>query len=99
MVEKGCEDCDYFVKHDSYDFFGLCLDEDRLITKKERCRNQKDIDIERIEEILKEKGWIYCISCGEPIFTLDELDDHKKGRLASEKYTDEVASEDSPAAD
>ncbi len=99
MVEKGCEECDYFVKHDSYDFIGFCINEDRLITKKERCPGQKDIDIERLKEILREKGWIYCITCGEPIFSLEELEEHKKGRLVEDRFSDDVASEDSPAAD
>lgn len=99
MEEKGCEECDYFVKHDSYDFIGLCLNEDRLITKKEKCDGQKDINLEKIKKKLEERGWIYCITCEEPIFTLEELEDHKKGSLRLEQLSDEVASEDSPAAD
>ncbi len=98
MGEKGCEDCDYFVKHDSYDFIGLCLDEDRLITKKEKCKGQKDIDIKKIKEILEDRGWIYCISCGEPIFSIEEIENHKKGKLRLDELSDDVASEDSPTA-
>ncbi|MFP4000447.1 MAG: hypothetical protein ACLFU5_00910 [Thermoplasmata archaeon] len=77
----------------------MCINKDRLITKKEICPGQKDIDRERLKEILKEKGWIYCITCNEPIFSLDELEDHKKGRLIEKRFSDDVAAEDSPTAD
>ncbi|MFP4608918.1 MAG: hypothetical protein ACLFNY_05000 [Candidatus Aenigmatarchaeota archaeon] len=99
LVDKGCEECDYFVKHDSYDFMGICVNKDKVVTKKVTCPGQKDIDRKRLREILKEKGWIYCITCGEPIFSLDGLKEHKKGRLVEERFSDEVAAEDSPAAD
>ncbi|MBS3817766.1 MAG: hypothetical protein KGY76_09420 [Candidatus Thermoplasmatota archaeon] len=99
MGEKGCDECDYFVKHDSYDFIGMCQNQDKTITKKEVCPDQKEIDREKLKEILEEKGWIYCLTCDEPIFSLEELEEHKKGRLVEKRFSDEVASKDSPAAD
>ncbi len=99
MGEEGCEECQYFIKHDFYDFIGLCVQKDKLVTKKERCEGQEKVNEEEIEDVLKERGWVYCISCDEPIFSVEELEDHSEDRVVEDRLSDDVASEDTPAAD
>ncbi len=99
MGEKGCEKCQYFIKHDYYDFIGLCVRKDKFLTEKKECNGQEKIKEEEMKEVLKERGWVYCISCDEPIFSIEELEDHSGDRIVEDRLSDDVAAEDSPAAD
>ncbi len=94
-----CESCVYFIAHDAYDYFGVCERNEKVVIANYKCEEFKKIQIEEIKKVIKEKGKVYCLSCKKPIYSVDELKEHLKGRIFMDIFCDEVAAEESPTAD
>ncbi len=98
---SGCSSCVFFKVHDLFDYIGYCTIKDELIVGGESgCPHYKPVDKSQLVELLRERGWIYCVTCKKPIYSEEELDEYlEKYRVNVDFFNDTVAAEESPAAD
>ena len=87
-----CERCVYFIAHDAYDYFGVCERNEKVVMANYKCEGFKEIRIEEIKKVIKEKGKVYCLSCKKPIYSVDELKEHLKERVFMDIFCDGVYS-------
>ncbi|MEM2215732.1 MAG: hypothetical protein QXP57_04090 [Nitrososphaerota archaeon] len=96
----SCPECVNFTIHPDYPYLVICLEKQQLAPlPKEVCKDYVEKTWEKLIEMLSERGFLYCSECKKPIYSLDELNNHKKEFISLEFFPDEVASEESPAAD
>lgn len=73
---------------------------DQLISlPREGCEDYVEKNWKKLVEVLSEKGFLYCVECNKPIYTIEELTKHKKEFIPIEFFHDDVASEEALAAD
>jgi hypothetical protein len=101
MSTKGkefyCTKCTKYVLHDTYHFLGYCNSKEQIITSAEgACENFEVMDLDKA---FKENGWLYCLTCKKPMYSVEELKEHVGDMLTFHVYNDEVASEESPSGD
>jgi hypothetical protein len=95
--EFYCTKCARYILHDTYYFLGYCSSKEQIIPHSEgACEHFEAIDLAKA---LKENGWLYCVTCRKPVYSIEELRDHVGDILAFQVYNDEVASEESPSGD
>ena len=97
--DLNCEKCVSFIPHDTFEYMGLCDKRTELVISGKQtsmCENFKEVTLEELKKTLEEKGWLYCVSCKEALYTLEELEEHHRDILAASAYADIVASEESP---
>jgi len=95
--EFYCSRCTKYFSHDIYNFLGYCDSKEQIIPKTEgACEHFEAIDLDKT---FKENGWIYCVSCKKPIYSVKELKDHTGDVISSKVYHDDIASEESPSGD
>jgi hypothetical protein len=98
---KDCRKCVYFKSHDTYEYFGLCIEKNELQVKTpsmEACHEYKEVGIDDLKNVLFRRGWIHCLSCNKAIYTVEELVEHLEDELGLDLYSDVVASEEAPTA-
>ncbi|MGQ9781845.1 MAG: hypothetical protein ACUVQ8_06320 [Nitrososphaeria archaeon] len=92
-----CTKCARYVSHDIFICLGYCREKDQIVPLAEDvCDKFEAVDIERA---IKEKGWIHCLTCKMPVYSVESLEGHIGHVLAAEIYGDGVASEEAPSAD
>jgi hypothetical protein len=95
--EFYCPRCAKYISHDIYISLGYCDSKSQIIPKAEgACEHFEAIDVDKA---FKENGWMYCISCKKPFFSVEELGDHIGHMMSSKVYQDDIASEESPSGD
>jgi hypothetical protein len=62
------------------------------------CEEFKEVNLEGRLRVLSLRGWLRCRSCNRAIFTVEELRDHLDDEMGGEVFSDNVASEEAPAA-
>jgi hypothetical protein len=62
------------------------------------CEEFKEVNLEGCLRVLSLRGWLRCRSCNRAIFTVEELRDHLDDEMGGEVFSDNVASEEAPAA-
>lgn len=99
--EEDCRKCRFFRPHDTYNYFGFCVDKNELKIQtldKEVCDDYKEVSLEDLKGILLRRGWLFCLSCKKALYTVEELVEHINDELKSDLFSDIVASEEVPAA-
>jgi hypothetical protein len=95
--EFYCTRCAKYVLHDTYHFLGYCNSKQQIVPYSEGgCEHFEALDL---NTAFKENGWLYCVTCRKPVYSIDELREHVGDILTSHVYNDEVASEESPSGD
>ncbi len=95
-----CGRCVFFRPHDVYEYMGYCTKKGLLVTADNRpCSDYKEASVEDLKKVLEERGWLYCASCKEPIYDVDDLMKHAAHLHYQDTFSDEVATEEAPAAD
>nr|KJR72385.1 MAG: hypothetical protein TU36_02425 [Vulcanisaeta sp. AZ3] len=89
-----------FIPHAIYTWFGLLKSRNSVVTKEEGAKFSpfaKDTE-NRLRDALSSFGWVYCVDCRQPLFTLEEALEHsKRGHLLTNMFMpDEVAPEEVP---
>jgi len=100
-MEKNCRKCVHLQHHDTYRYFGVCVEKNELkvtTPAMEVCDGYHEIRLEDLKKILLKKGWIRCLSCNKTLFTVEELIEHLEDELGFDPYSDTVASEEAPTA-
>jgi hypothetical protein len=78
----------------------ICVGDNTVISMpKEECSGYVERDFETLVKLLLERGFLYCADCRQPIYSPDELRQHARDRVIALIPPDEVAYEESPAAD
>jgi len=78
----------------------ICVEDNTVISMpKEECSGYVEREFEVLVKLLLERGFLYCADCRQPIYSPDELRHHAKDRVMASIPPDEVACEESPAAD
>ncbi len=101
MSVKGktflCPKCARYISHDVFTYLGYCSERDQIVPAAEdTCERFESVDVEKA---IREKGWINCLTCRTPIYSVKALEGHIGHMLAAEVYGDSVASEEAPSAD
>ncbi len=95
-----CGDCTHYAPHEPYNFMGLCCRTGELrVYMCNPCPDYSPRTEAEAARALEERGWAYCATCREPLFTPEELKAHSGHLLVSDVFLDEAGFEDSPAAD
>lgn len=98
-----CRECLFFRVHDSFEYLGYCVSLKEVVVlsdKKKPCPHFKEVTFEDLKEVLSSEGFLYCVTCGEYIHTLEELEKHLKNHVITRShFSDDVAGEESPVAD
>lgn len=78
----------------------ICMEDNTVISMpREECPGYVEADFEALVKLLLERGFLYCADCRQPIYSPDELRQHAGDRIIAIIPPDDVASEESPAAD
>ena len=91
----------FFRPHDTYEYFGLCTDENKLKIKKpymETCDKYREVELEYLKKVLLWKGWLHCLTCNKAIYSVEELFQHLDDELGPYVFSEIVASEEAPIA-
>lgn len=91
---------DEYVPHAIHTWFGYLKVRGLIVPKEEGAKHgpfTKDTE-KRLREALVMYGWVYCVDCRRPIFSIDEALDHiKQGHLLTNEFMhDDVAPEEVP---
>ncbi len=97
---KRCYDCTFFYVHPIYSNIGFCKIHKKVVDKDFYCDEFKEVKVEDLFKILKERGWVYCSDCKKPIFDEEELKKHlnMNHHVTVSFLKDAVAKEESPGA-
>lgn len=99
--EQTCGNCACFKPHDTYKYLAVCVATDKLMVKKPStggCAAFKEVSYEDLRKALLTRGWLYCVSCDKPLFTVEELAEHLEHELGSDLFCDVAAREEAPPA-
>ena len=100
MGLASCCTCVNFMPHDVYEYMGFCVRRGQIVVSDETtCECYRELAFDDIRRALVDRGWVYCVTCRQPIYSMDELEKHIGETIAIGVYVDSVASEDSPPAD
>ncbi|MFW6038147.1 MAG: hypothetical protein ACOC89_01250 [Candidatus Saliniplasma sp.] len=99
MSTKTCQDCVYFIAHDSYNYIGYCKRKKEISFSDDECPKVKEVELKELKKVLEEQGWVYCETCKKPIYDVKELKNHTQGKIVWESFPDDVAAEESPGGD
>ncbi len=95
-----CGNCTHYAPHYPYSFMGLCCKTGELHVYVEKpCPDYAPRTGREALKALSERGWAYCATCMEPIFTPGDMETHRGHLVVAEVFVDEAGFEDSPAAD
>ncbi len=98
--EISCTRCVHCVPHDTVRHMSFCDRKKELVVYgKKKCQSFEIVDMEEVKKTLKERGWVYCLSCSRPVFLFEDLNDHIGDIIVQETFSDNVASEDNASAD
>ncbi|MCL7393334.1 MAG: hypothetical protein LZ169_00675 [Thaumarchaeota archaeon] len=98
--EIRCLKCFKYSPHPIYPSIMVCVEDNTVISMpKEACSRYVERDFEALAKLLLERGFLYCADCRQPIYSLDELRQHAGDKVIAIIPSDEVACEESPAAD
>lgn len=99
----SCRNCVFFKVHDSYEYLGYCINLREVVvlsSEKVPCPQFKEVTLEDLKRVLSSEGFLYCVTCGEYIHTIEELGRHlEKHIIVRSHFSDDVAGEESPVAD
>lgn len=100
-MEYICKHCVFFKPNIYYPFIGYCiLREEGTRIKVEVCRDFRKSSFEELKNILREQGWLYCVTCGRVITDEKELEEHVREHLITTGVViDEAVSEEAPMGD
>lgn len=98
---SDCRKCVFFKAHDLFDYIDYCsIRKELVIPEHEECPHYREVTRDQLAKIIREQGWLYCITCRKVIHSVEELDEYlNKHIIVQETFSDDVASEESPAAD
>ncbi|MCS7132458.1 MAG: hypothetical protein N3F65_00445 [Nitrososphaeria archaeon] len=104
MVEQekpiSCLKCVKVSVHPSYPSIVICLKDNKVIPlRRETCRDYVERGFDELVKTLSEHGFLYCVDCHKPIYSIEELYEHLHDIVLANYPPDEVAHEESPAAD
>lgn len=97
----GCEGCAYFVPHAIYPYVGYCTEKGSVVISREGCERYTRRSVEELKGRIIESGWVYCITCRSPVYSLENLEEHfaRGHAVAASVLEDQVALEESHSAD
>ncbi len=97
----SCLTCKHYEPHALYPYVGYCKEEKSVVLDREGCERRSNLDYASLKGGVVEAGWVYCITCREPIYSLEDLDRHFSGghAVVSGFMDDQVSLEESHAAD
>ncbi|MGB9784273.1 MAG: hypothetical protein ACP5I2_07875 [Fervidicoccaceae archaeon] len=105
MSSKNCSSCLFFSPHIYYRNMGFCAKKRELVVNLDEgrsCPYYEEEEYENALSALREKGWVYCLSCGETITEENELFQHMKLKghaIAGNIFIDDSILEESYSAD
>ncbi|MCI4436589.1 MAG: hypothetical protein JHC33_07245 [Ignisphaera sp.] len=75
--------------------------ESRLVVETaEICDKFKEASLDELKQVLKQQGWLYCLTCRKTIVDEEELEKHfKKHTIVSGVVIDEAVFEEAPIGD
>ena len=95
-----CGKCVYVRYHDTFEYMGICLIKGELvITTDPSCEEFVEKSLDEIRKIFEERGGVYCVTCKKYIYSFEEFQEYLKSILETDVFSDDVASEESPAGD
>jgi hypothetical protein len=98
--DVSCIRCTHCIPHDTVQHISFCDRKKELVVYSEKkCENFEKVDMEEMKKSLRERGWVYCLSCSRPVFLFEDLNDHIGDIIVQETFSDDVASEDNSSAD
>lgn len=99
-----CINCVYARYLDIHKGIVYCERLGRLVleSKEESCEYFTRVTEDYLKSGLEERGYVFCATCGSRVYSEKELGEHlKQGHyiLPYDPFSDDVASEEAPAAD
>jgi len=97
-----CRNCVFFKLHDTYEYLGYCVNLNEVVVLsggRRPCPHFREVTLDDLRKVLSSVGFLYCATCGEYIYTLEELEKHLRKHVVTSGFSDDVAGEESPAAD
>jgi len=91
-----CKRCKFYTPYDVYPFIGLCARKNSITFHD--CDPCEEFEIRNIDEILKQQGRVYCLTCKTWVYPWN-FDEHKEHDIFSNVIEDELIFEESYAAD
>ncbi|MCC6016761.1 MAG: hypothetical protein LM582_06950 [Desulfurococcaceae archaeon] len=103
MSKRSCIHCVYFKPNIHYPYLGLCILKIELgsvVETVEICDKFKETSLGELKQVLKQQGWLYCLTCRKTIVDEEELEKHFKEHIVvSGVVVDEAVSEEAPVGD
>jgi|UniRef100_A0A7C3SNF9 hypothetical protein len=101
MGQPSCSSCSFFLPHEHFQGFGLCLAKGELVAAgSAACESARALSLEEVRRALEEQGWVYCTSCRLTLTSEEEVMLHwSKHALAPGLVFDEATPEEVLAGD
>jgi len=92
--------CAHYVPHPQYGYMGYC-DEHGMVFGHQSCEGFTPMSADRLIDVLKARGWVYCVDCRRALFDAEEVLAHlRRGELLTAEFmSDAVAAEEALVAD
>ncbi len=97
-----CRNCVFFKLHDTHEYLGYCINLKEVVVlsgERRPCPQFKEVTLDDLRRVLSSEGFLYCVTCGAYIYTLEELEKHWRRHVVVSSFADDVAGEESPTAD
>ncbi|AGK60349.1 hypothetical protein Asulf_00317 [Archaeoglobus sulfaticallidus PM70-1] len=92
-IDKICKKCAKFSVHEIYSYIGFCVERKVTVRFHDVCEDFTHFDFETKSREIFEKGWVYCMTCRMPIFSVEELEEHEDDIIVREFFLEEVHEE------
>ena len=103
MGKKSCINCVYFKPNIYHPYLGLCIlktESGSVVEIVEICDKFKETSLDELKQVLKQQGWLLCLTCRKTIVDEEELEKHFKEHIVvSGIVIDEAVSEEAHVGD
>jgi thioredoxin-related protein len=103
MNRKSCIHCIYFKPNIHNPYLGLCdlkIEAGSVVETVEICDKFREVSLDELKHVLKQQGWLYCLTCRKTIVDEEELEKHFKEHIVvSGVVIDESVAEEAPIGD